>query len=748
MPDLQTATSAATAALPPILPTVEEKAAIDAEKKEILAKEQQVNNEEQKFLLQRKREELLGREKRLHDLLAGEEDKKRIDAEKRAEESERRKKEDHEKEKVVEEKKRAEDEERAFVSELCSILPDDERSQLSWSVFKIEPGKSEQWVGNVPLSTDVHIYEAIRNILPEEDEGGEFKLKLMKGNVFATRPTLSALVKTKEAKDQISTMPLTFKVSLYGKGEKSYPGGRLRPDYGGTRPYGGYARPAPGYDGSRRGLNIPDPSVDREREKERDRAEREDRKDMLGKLEKERDERINALRDGFQQQMTLLQTVLKDGKGSEAQIQPMIKSLEAMYTGQIAAIREGFSNQVTMLKDEVKLLREDAKKAPVEAPKRDDNTAIFTLMNESSKVQATAHKEAAMAQATAMTKATEAQASAMKDALQNQSLIQKEIIGMQMTAMQGAIKDMTQGMKDMLTSMNADRERDRAAQIAERERDRTTQSSERERDRKMNETIIDVWKTAAADKKGNDGSGMLETVTKLANVVTMSAAKNVEAQFALMGRANKMLKKFQDDDEDEDEDKEKPSEFEKIMDFAKAPLMKVLEIALEQQKQGKSPAEIMPEAEKLYHEQMRQQEHARRERPEPTVEVKTKTEEPSGGKDMLEQLLEEYRDDVVPVISNAIASNADEDWLVGMVMSPDFPATARTALALLPVKKVLEKIVKFALPEEKAVLCDEKGVPSPAAVAYLEKIQRRMIELQKQMKKQEQEEAAKQSAGA
>jgi hypothetical protein len=100
---------------------------------------------------------------------------------------------------------------------------------------------------------------------------------------------------------------------------------------------------------------------------------------------------------------------------------------------------------------------------------------------------------------------------------------------------------------------------------------------------------------------------------------------------------------------------------------------------------------------------------------------------------MLQQALEENRDDVIPVVTSAIEKNEDPDWIVDMIMSPEFPKGAVPALALLPVKRVLERFKQHATPEEKTILDREEAGP------YLEKVQNRLIEARKRAKKLEEQ---------
>jgi len=768
----------------------DERAAIEAERKEIEALEAKVQTDEERFTLRKRREDLGERQKRIQKLADAEESRRQeeIDEKRQQVESDRKDKEKRRQEDSL--RKQAEDEEKAFVADLCAVLPDDERNQLSWALFKIEPGKGESQVTNIPLSPELNIYDTVRSHCPE---GGEFHLKLMKGGVFATRRALAGMVRSDEAKAAIQDMPLHFKVRLYEKDKDEYPRegyGRLRPEWGGVRRYGGYDRPPgeyyglPGYRGGRPPITAEHIELQRDRERE----EREERKEMrqqvaqeraktMDDLKDERDRRLSEQREHFNQQMNLLTTLIKEGRTPTNQGDALIKALQENHTGQMSLIRESYDKQMTALQDEVKRLREKAEAPPPADGKKDDSLAMFQMMKESSSIQATvlkesneaarraseaqanAAKDAAIAQAQAMKEATASQAEALKAALTNQADVQKQIISMQTDSMKEMVGRMMTDFKGTIENMLKQQERDREAVLnerkaereaseKERERERELFKGERERDREMNKNMIELWREQATKKGGSEQ--MLDQVMKMASTVMTTTGKSIEAQLAVASKVNKMVRKMDREDEDEEEEDEdkKKSDFDKILDVVQPPLMKVLDIALEQARQGKPTDQIHAEAEKLLQEQMRNQaeEHRRRgagEAEEPaggTARRKETKQEDEGGGDMLESMLEEYRDDVIPVIVAAIEKNADEDWLTGMVMSPDFPPAARTGLALLPIKKVMEKLIKFATDEEKAVL------NANGAVDYLVRIQNRMIEVQKKLKEAEREMEAQEAA--
>lgn len=776
----------------------DERAALEAERKEIEALEKKVQTDEERFALRKRREDVEERSKRMQKLSDAEEEKRlqEIDERKRRLEEE---KETAKKGKVDQDLRRqAEEEEKAFVTDLCAVLPDDERNQLSWALFKIEPGKGESQVTNIALSPDLNIYDAVREHCPE---GGSFHLKLMKGGVFATRKTLGSLVKSEQAKQLILEIPLSFKIQLYSKDEDEYPKagfGRFRPDFGNNRRFGGYTSPPPDYAGlpGYRGSRLPVTPEQIELQKERERDERLERKEErddakearkreIERLEKERDNRLAEVRESHNQQMQMFTAMLKEAKGGGADIQAMIGMLEKNYASQVSIIKESSEKQMLSLKEEMGRLREKAEKAekvpiPAEAPKNGESLALFQVMKESSTIQATvlkesnesarraaeaqanASKEAAIAQAQAMKEATTAQAEALKAALSGQSEMQKQIITMQTETMKDMVGRMMGDFKGTIENMMKQQERDRDAMLRERaaeraaadaerqrdrealklerdaaekerQRERDAVKAERERDRDMNKTMVDLWKSQAEKKQGGDA--MMDTVMKMSNNLLQNSMRSIESNISIAGKVGKMLKKFdRDDEEEEEEPKEKKSEFDKILDVVQPPLMKVLDIALEQAKQGKDPAQIHADAEKLLQEQVRQQaaEKASGEKERRRNDRREREPEPEAG-DQFDEALKEFRDDIIPVVASAIEKNADEDWLVGLMMSEDFPAAARTMVALMPLKKIHEKLVKFSNAEEKAVLSAQ------GAVEYLDKVQKRMMEVQKKLKEAERE---------
>jgi hypothetical protein len=98
---------------------------------------------------------------------------------------------------------------------------------------------------------------------------------------------------------------------------------------------------------------------------------------------------------------------------------------------------------------------------------------------------------------------------------------------------------------------------------------------------------------------------------------------------------------------------------------------------------------------------------------------------------MLEATLAQHRDDLIPLVVSAVEADSDVDWLATMVMDDEFDATDRAQMAILNVKKILEKFSKFATDDEKKTLASDK------AVFYLDRVQKRINELQKQEKQLE-----------
>lgn len=786
--------------LAPPQPQSDERAALEAERKEIEALEKKVQTEEEKFALRKRREDIDERTKRVQKLTDLEEQKRLDDIEEKKRRLEEERSESGKKKLDTDLRRQAEEEEKAFLTDLCAVLPDDERNQLSWALFKIEPGKGDLQVTNIPLSPDLNIFDSVRDHCPE---GGQFHLKLMKGGVYATRKTLGAMVKTDAAKQMIMEIPLSFKVQLYeGKDQDDYPRsgfGRLRPDYGVNRRFGGYNNPPPDYAGlpGYRGSRIPVTPEQIELQKEREREERlerkeqrddekEERKKAVDRLEKERDNHLASTRENFNQQMQMFTTMLKEAKGGSGQeIQSMIALLKETHASQTAIIKDSYDRQMQGLRDDLKILKEKSEKPPtpppVEPQKNGSDLALFQVLKESTSIQATvlkesnesarkaaeaqaqAAKEAAIAQAQAMKEATIAQAEALKAALSGQSEMQKQIMHMQTESMKDMVGRMMGDFKSTIENMMKQQERDRDATIKdraaeraaadterqrdrealklerdsaekERGRERDAVKADRDRDRDMNKTIVDLWKSQAEKKQGGDA--MMDTVMKMSNNLLQNSMKSIDSNLSIAAKVGKMMKKFDKDDEDEEEEetKEKKSEFDKILEVVQPPLMKVLDIALEQAKQGKDPAQIHADAEKLLQEQVRQQaaENAAKDKGVGDGEKRKERREPETA-DQFDEALKDFRDEIIPLVTNAVVKNADEDWLVGYMMSEDFPASARTLVALMDVSALHKKLLKFATAEEKAVL------NAQGAIEYLDKVQKRMMEVQKKLKEAERE---------
>ena len=788
--------------LAPPQPQADERAALEAERREIEALEKKVQTEEEKFALRKRREEIDERVKRVQKLTDLEEQKRLEEIEEKKRLLEEAKQESGQKKLDTNLRRQAEEEEKAFITDLCAVLPDDERNQLSWALFKIEPGKGELQVTNIPLSPDLNIYDSVRDHCPE---GGQFHLKLMKGGVFATRKTIGALVKSEQAKQLIMEIPLSFKIQLYeARDQEDYPKagyGRLRPDFGGgVRRFGGYTSPPPDYAGlpGYRGSRLPVTPEQIELQKERERDERLERKEerddakqertkAVERLEKERDQRLIETRENFNNQMQMFTTMLKESKGggNGQEIQSMITLLKDTHASQTAIIKDSYDRQLGSVKEELVRLREKTDKPPappppVEQKNNGSDMAMFQVLKESTQIQATvlkesnesarraseaqasASKEAAIAQAQAMKEATMAQAEALKSALSGQSEMQKQVMQMQTESMKDIVGRMMGDFKGTIENMMKQQERDRDAMLKERaaereaadkerqrdreslkaerdaaekerQRERDNVKSERERDRDMNKTMVDLWKDQAGKKQGGDQ--MMDSAMKMANNLMANSMKSIEAQMTIASKVNKMFKKMDEDDEEEEPEEKKKSEFDKILDIVQPPLMKVLDIALEQAKQGKDPAQIHADAERNLQEQVRKQAEEKAAMGgtgEPRKKERRESEPESG--DQFDEALKEFRDEIIPLVTNAVVKNADEDWLVGYMMSEDFPASARTLVALMDVSTLHKKLLKFATAEEKAVL------NAQGAIEYLDKVQKRMMEVQKKLKEAEREQ--------
>ena len=108
----------------------------------------------------------------------------------------------------------------------------------------------------------------------------------------------------------------------------------------------------------------------------------------------------------------------------------------------------------------------------------------------------------------------------------------------------------------------------------------------------------------------------------------------------------------------------------------------------------------------------------------------------------VDELLAENRDDILPIIVSAIEQDRDIEWLAGYVMDENFESMVRGAIAILPIRKIIDKLLKAATDDEKKVLTSEK------APKYLGSVQDFLIDWQKRLKEELRAavEAQKQSA--
>lgn len=104
------------------------------------------------------------------------------------------------------------------------------------------------------------------------------------------------------------------------------------------------------------------------------------------------------------------------------------------------------------------------------------------------------------------------------------------------------------------------------------------------------------------------------------------------------------------------------------------------------------------------------------------------------------ELLQECRDEFMPMLIGAIEGGHDLEWPGAYMLSEDFHVMIRSNFVLLPMKLILGRLLEVATEDEKMALQGEK------AAKYIEGLKQWLIEYNRAMKAAAAEEVAAQPA--